>query len=263
MKRMKYQFYTAATLVLLTALSCRKNQDKNDAAEIAQQSGLAYKSMNDLGVMSAEAISGSFLTFASSCDTIIYDTLGTAKSITIDFGTAGCESKDGKIRTGKVIVSTAGVFNGIGEANKMILTTNNYRVNGHQVEGTRTTTRVNTTKANVSTKTTVTLKDNKGVFTWNSDFVRKFISGDATPYVHDDEYELTGKGSGINTKDVVYQIEITEALLVQTGCRSIKAGVLEITADNMKNEATLNYGDGSCDDKAILKYGKKEVELSL
>ncbi|MDC1186238.1 hypothetical protein N8079_00255 [Crocinitomicaceae bacterium] len=52
--------------VSVLAVSCRKNQDKNDSAEIAKQSSTAQTSMNDIGIMTAEAIHGSYTSFAAT-----------------------------------------------------------------------------------------------------------------------------------------------------------------------------------------------------
>lgn len=52
--------------VSVLAVSCRKNQDKNDSAEIAKQSSTAQTSMNHIGIMTAEAIHGSYTSFAAT-----------------------------------------------------------------------------------------------------------------------------------------------------------------------------------------------------
>ncbi len=263
MKRINFQLIIVVFTVSLLAMSCRKNQDKNDATEIAQQSSLAQKNMNDAGVMSAEAIAGAYTTFAATCATITYDTTGTAKTITIDYGTTDCVCADGKRRRGKLLVTTNGVFNGLGVANNIVTSTDGYYVNDNLIDGVRTMTKLNATDSKIVSTATVTLPDDRGVFSWNGDFTRRFLSGDNTPYANDDEYEVTGSGGGINTKEVEYTLTVTDPLLIQTGCRWIKGGILTISADNMKDDATLEYGDGSCDNVATLKYKNKEEKITL
>jgi hypothetical protein len=263
MKRVYLFLFASAFTVLTIAISCRKNQDKNDSAEIAQQNTLSQKSMDEIGTMAAQAISGQFTTYAASCDTIIYDTTGTTKTITIDFGTADCLCADGKRRKGKVLVSNNGQFDGIGAANATTITTSNYYVNDNLIEGNRTVTRTSVNLWTIVSNATITLSGELGVITWKGDHVRKYVSGENTPYIADDEYELTGSATGVNTKDVEFTVTVIEPLKVQTGCRWIKGGMLEITSPSIKEEATFDYGDGTCDNTALLKYGKKEKTLTI
>lgn len=263
MKRIHIQLFVLAFTVSAITLSCRKNQDKNDATEIAQQSSLAQKSINDLSVMSAEAINGAFVTFAATCANITYDTAGVAKTITINYGTTDCTCADGKLRRGIVKITTTGVFNGIGAANMYKYSTTGYYVNDYLIVGNRTTTKLNATETTMVSTCTITLPEDRGTITWNSDLKSSFLSGDNTPYANDDEYHVTGTAEGVNTKDVAYSTVISDPLLVQTGCRWIKGGVLTISADNMKDDAALNYGDGYCDNNATLEYKKKEQKLTL
>ncbi len=263
MKRINFQLVAAFVAVVMLTISCRKNQDKNDGAEIAQQSSLAQKSMSSLGVMANEAIAGAFVSYSASCVTLSYDTTGVSKTITIDFGSTACACADGKERKGKVFVTTNGVFGSIGDANKTVITTENYYVNDNLIKGTRTVTRTSATETSLVSESTVTLPDDLGSFTWNGNFKSKYVSGDNTPYLADDEYTLTGDADGVNTKDIAYVITVTEPLMVQTGCQWIKGGIISITADNMKEAATMEYGDGYCDNVVLLKYKNKEKELRL
>lgn len=263
MKRINIQLVAAFFTFSLFIVGCQKNQDKNDAAEIAQQSTLAQVNMTNMDVMAAEAINGNFITFKANCVALNYDTLSLAKTITINYGDTNCTCADGKTRQGKVIISTNGAFNGIGEANKMTISTKDFYVSGNKIDGTRIITRTNATTWKIATSSIVTIADDRGSYSWNSDFVKKYISGDNTPYANDDEYEITGSGSGVNTKEKDYTFEVLNALQVQTGCRWIKGGILKISSPSMKDDATLEYGDGSCDNKAILKYKKKETQITL
>jgi hypothetical protein len=52
-------------------------------------------------------------------------------------------------------------------------------------------------------------------------------------------------------------------LKIRMGCRWIKGGIFTITASSIKEEATLDYGSGDCDNKATLKHGKKEAIITI
>lgn len=68
------------------------------------------------------------------CATITRDEVN--RTMTIDFGSTGCTGSDGKVRTGKIIVTYIGTFR---EGNAMITHNfNNFTVDAAKIEGTRT-----------------------------------------------------------------------------------------------------------------------------
>ncbi len=261
MKKIIPKILIIGLIVSVVFTSCRKNRDADDSAEIAQQSSLAEKNANDIGIMTIEVSKGVFQTFAASCATLTYDTTSALKTITIDFGSSDCLCNDGKNRRGSIEISAANSFTAVGSV--ITAKTNNYFVDNNQIDGNRTTTLTSATETAVVSAFTVTLPEDRGSFTWNGNFIRKYISGNNTPYLADDEYTLTGLANGVNTKGKDYTIEITDALQIQLGCRWIKGGILTISSPSIKNKATLEYGDGTCDNKALLKYGKKERTITL
>jgi arabinogalactan endo-1,4-beta-galactosidase len=46
------------------------------------------------------------------------------------------------------------------------------------------------------------------------------------------------------------------------GCQYIKAGKLKIERDG-KKDAVVDYGDGTCDDKATVKIGNRSKDITL
>ena len=67
----------------------------------------------------------------------------------------------------------------------------------------------------------------------------------------------------METKEIEYTMEITDPLKIRMGCRWIKGGIFTITTSSIKEEATLDYGSGDCDNKATLKYGKNEAIITI
>ncbi|MDC1186237.1 hypothetical protein N8079_00250 [Crocinitomicaceae bacterium] len=67
----------------------------------------------------------------------------------------------------------------------------------------------------------------------------------------------------MNTKEVEYTMKITEPLKIQMERRWIKGAIFTISAPSIKEEAMLDYGSGDCDNKAKLKYGKKEAIITI
>ena len=254
-----------STLCLSFALisSCKK-QKQEDSAEMSQQNALAEDYNNELQNMLDEASNGSssFQTYTGDCVTLDYDTTGGTTTITIDFGTTNCLCDDGRERRGKVICTYSGNYFALN--NPAVVTTENYFVDDNEVSGTRTSSFTDTCVYSISSDFEVTMADGSGSFTWESDRTRTQTEGKQTLFVlTDNVYEINGTASGETVSGKDYLFTTTENLVIQLGCRHIKAGVLTLSSSTLKTDAVLDYGDGTCDNKAILTYDGKEKEITL
>lgn len=204
------------------------------------------------------------------------------KTLTIDFGTAGCLGADGKTRKGKIIVTTTGKYR---DAGTVITTTlDNFYVsdNGtdfYHIEGTRTVTNQgNYTFSVVVSGAKITHPD--GTFlTWESTRTRTWIEGMNTGFLSlksdstccmwwtgilDDVYSVTGSGSGVNRDGIAFTVTVTEALRVQFCGYKVEVtdGVVEIQPDGLKKR-TVDFGDGTCDNSATVSVGNKTKTIQL
>ena len=92
---------------------------------------------------------------------------------------------------------------------------------------------------------------------------RTWISGEDTPRFHgDDEYLIEGFASGVNRKGISYTRTITSPLRTAVVCRWIKSGTVQILADGTAG-ILIDYGDGSCDNKATVTIGSETREIEL
>ncbi|TRX71633.1 hypothetical protein [Carboxylicivirga sp. M1479] len=95
--------------------------------------------------------------------------------------------------------------------------------------------------------------------------VRTWTQGMDTPLDHtDDIFEITGSVTCVDSDENEYSRLITTPLIKKGGCRYIVAG--EVTLSSTKNGvdfATINYGDGECDNIAIMTTaeGSEEIEI--
>lgn len=253
----------AMLAILSLTLSCKKTY-RNNAAEVVQQNNLGDVTFLDFAYMSEQVAMGPmyFNTFNADCSTLTYDTTGTTITATIDYGTEVCICKDGKKRSGKILIVYP--INNTVIGSITTVTTSNYTVNGSSFKGKRTATvKTKTIIEEVSTAT-ITPSEKLGDISWNANWSRKFIENLNSPNViAGRNYEITGTTTGTTARGEDFTVVITEALKVQSGCRSIKKGITTITSSNFKNEAKVDYGTGDCDNDAILIYGKKEVKLNL
>lgn len=190
----------------------------------------------------------------SNCATISHDTTTTPRSLVIDYGTTNCLCNDGKNRRGRILVSYTGRYFEIGSVKTM--TFDNFYRNDKKVEGTRKITnnglnssgRMNWTI--VATNMRVTRPDGT-THTWNSTRNREMLAGYDTPAMSDDEYQVTGNGSGTNARGINYTAEITTPLHRMMSCRWFDKGIMTLTRNNGSSR-TVDFGDGTCDDQATI-----------
>ena len=93
------------------------------------------------------------------------------------------------------------------------------------------------------------------VLTWSSERMHTWTIETTTPFLF---LRVDGTASGINRDDVSYTLTIAETLLWKVGCPYVVDGILKITSDDVKQEIVIDYGDGTCDDKATIAIGKKK-----
>lgn len=188
------------------------------------------------------------------CATItITDTNGGfPKTITVDFGTAGCTTPNGITRKGKVIITVSNKFHIPGSS--VVVTHENYFVNDNKVEGTFTMTNITTDSATPSWSRTVvggriTNPDGK-YFTFDSVRKQRMIAGVATPLIiADDVFEIYEGTQNISRSNGTYlNSNIKTALLKKNTCPFVSKG--SVYLKGTKLDGTLDFGNGDCDNQA-------------
>lgn len=191
-------------------------------------------------------------------------------TMTMDFG-SGTTCTDQKKREGKLI----GVFNGKWNVTgaKVTITPQNYFVTTssgtkYGFEFTKTISNLGVNASNYheyNTKiTNAVLTSTAGTILWESDRTVEWVDGygsnDPTTY----KYNIkTGTASGTATNGVQFSAAITSPLVVDNSCQyRITKGILEITPLGGAKRV-IDYGDGTCDDKAILTIGSFTSTLVL
>ena len=186
------------------------------------------------------------------------------KTVTIDFGT-GCTGPRGVTRRGKVITVYTGPLSVAGSSS--VTTFQDYYVDSVKVEGSLKIENKSTLNG-LSFTTTVEngklTKPGGNYIMWNQTRTWTQVEGQATPFKpSDDVYNITGSASG-TVKDSVttqYSATITKALVRKFTCRWITAGSVDITKNSIKG--TLDYGDGTCNNEAILTIGGATINIKL
>jgi hypothetical protein len=262
---------------LLVVNACKKDDDDDDDTSLASDNAIMQSTFDQPQSMADQAATyGNLQTFIAttgdvnllgSCATITHDSVSTPRILTIDFGTTNCLCYDGRYRRGKIIVSYTGRYRDSGTV--ITFAFNNYAVNDYVV--TNNSTKVVTNKGkktnghplfSIHESGSILKPNNGGTIIWLSDREREWIAGYNTWKWSDDEYLITGTASGITAKSLSYTMTITTPLHIMLDCHWITAGVIDITPFG-SDTYTLDYGNGSCDNQATVKYRKKTYNITL
>ena len=185
--------------------------------------------------------------------------------IVMDFGT-GCTSRDGRTRSGKIVtVYTNRLFYPGAKATTEFV---EYTVDSIKVQGVHTitnqseilTTNCITHKWKVTVERAKLTKPNGNYVEWNSTKTITQVEGSCTPFIAlDDIYKITGSANGKTKRGdllIAWNSEITEPLIKKFTCRWLVKGIIRIVRVNLTTSspwvATINYGNGDCDNKALV-----------
>ena len=174
------------------------------------------------------------------------------KTVTIDFGT-GCLGRDGKFRKGKIVsIYTNPMFV---PGAKVSTTFVGYYVDSFKIEGTHITE--NTSTSNMQgwkvkvINGKITNTNNNRWRMWNSVKDVLQVAGNGTPHFPlDDIYKIDGAATGSNSGGHNWSSLITESLIKKFTCPWIVQGKVRLNKDG--RTALLDYGNGNCDNQAII-----------
>lgn len=187
------------------------------------------------------------------------------KTVTLDFGT-GCLGKDGKLRKGKIVTIFTGPMRIPGS--KTSTTFVGYSVDSFAIAGTMTVE--NTSRSNKQAWQTEVIGGR--VTNTQSGFWRKYagvkereqIEGNGTPlYLQDDVFKITGHAVGSNSNGNMWAANIISPIIRKYSCNWRSKGTVQINRKSNTAIATLDYGDGSCDNKATIMINGVTHEITL
>ncbi|MBL4625557.1 MAG: hypothetical protein JKY42_10530 [Flavobacteriales bacterium] len=214
------------------------------------------------------------------------DSVTFERTITFNFGTTGCTTGDGRVRTGKIIAHRIGRYRDA--ASTTVITTDDYTVDDYTVDGTKTVTNLGENSANQQQYSVVVSGDiitpTGETITWNSTRTRTWIEGANTWFfgtlnddgtldslyrygvegIYDDVWEVTGSGGGINREGRAFDVDITTALRVQWCAPYVEVteGVIEVQPEDLKLR-TVDFGDGICDNEATATIGNNSYTFEM
>lgn len=247
---------------LLTMSIAQKEAEVNavyeDAFEVTLEASSRDNGLDGTGRKAPSTVESQ----ARFCETMVTsydpaDLITWPKTVTIDFQT-GCTDQFNRTRKGIILVTlNKPVFL---QGATATITFHNYYVNDIKVEGTQVLQNLSNGYAYTVTGGKLTFPNNHVVeYSGNRTVLLK--EGGETPLVlEDDLYEINGYAT-VKDSAVTAQVSTTEKLLRQLDCPHIGKGILTITANG--HTAKLDYGNGACDNKALLTLNDKTKEITL
>ena len=278
MKTIKLLFLFALSAMIFA--SCQKNNTpiSTDDYNLADDEAVTEALFDDVfasadnvvqtldAFMKSGEVKGDGVTvLVDSCPLVTVVMTGEAsKTITIDYGD-GCEGFYDKVRSGKIIVEVTGRRKDVGSSRRV--TFDNFYFNGIKMEGLRLTENLGPNdNGNVVFK--ASLSEGLLLFPNDSTIEREFvryrewIAGYDTWNIWDDECLVTGDATGKNYKGRNYHNTIIAPLHWKRVCRFFVSGIIKIERDGIE-PCELDYGDGECDNKAVVRRGENEKEIML
>ncbi|WP_439488144.1 hypothetical protein [Algoriphagus sp.] len=274
---MKKLLNTPLVLLVLTGMlvaSCDFNDDPSEPNyTIVEEDAEASIVFEDLDNLTLKVLSNSGLSARTAvdiptgniCESAVVTIDEESKKITVDFG-EGCTNSNGVTRKGIIHLTYTAhlLFPGA----KITTTFDGYEVDGKKVEGTRTITNKEVDIETNAITLEVTIQNGK--VTWadgssvtvSSEQLRKINLGTQGNY----EVSITGSATGRSPSGLDYTSSVTEALIytrscLETGVSTPLSGIVSFQFNEI--EASVDYGDGTCDKMATVFYptGSKQVTL--
>ena len=200
-------------------------------------------------------------------------TPGTLVTKTIDFGTTGCPMPNGNILKGKIIMSFT--FNPGAASHTINYEFLNFYHNALKLDGNKSFTRTMSVATASSPSHPVVVMNMDMTVTFPNGNVlervgtrtREIIAGFNTPNVFlDNVYQVTGNWTTTFPNTTVQTSTITTPLNVKMSCISVNkpllvSGVITFVRNN--NPATLDYGNGDCDNLAVFTINGNSYNVTI
>jgi len=268
--RLKVLFWAGLFSLFIT--SCHKNEVETIVSDdVIDQEIIIENLLADIDAFSEDVINNQlgFLKSAESgpsdedesCPVITYYRNSDPRKMIIDFGTE-CEGEDGRIRSGKIIITSSSFENLMATRTK---TFENFSVDGRGIDGiitkTITLNREDRTRvATVSEELTITKEDKTahrtGTMTRTHDLGERFDR-------KDDVFTSWGEIITEWENDVTVTKTIGEnnPLVFKALCRQIVSGILSVTAGD--KSWSIDYGQGDCDNLATINRNGTERQIRI
>ncbi|HYG51199.1 MAG TPA: hypothetical protein VD905_09870 [Flavobacteriales bacterium] len=241
--------FLVITLLLVATLSgCRKSDRNNDTdttliEDVANAQNALFEAF--FAAHEANLTTPGIRTFLS-CAVLTADTLGTPRSLIVDFSSPGCPSPTGRNRSGKLIIYQNGYYSTPGSTSTVYFDA--FYVNGCNYSSTFTIVTTSTGYYLKPNSLKITAPDSSYFYTLSGNYALTWTTGAATITADDDEFSVTGTMniSGRSGGTGVCTIVTGASLTVKALCGQVVSGQMTIEPNGLA-ERNLDFGSGACD----------------
>jgi hypothetical protein len=185
------------------------------------------------------------------------------KTVVLDFG-SGCDM-NGHIRKGKIITVYSGPLHKPGS--RAVTEFDGYQIDNRKIMGRHIVENTTIAGSNQrqftrSFETKIINVNDQSWKAWTGTTTMTQLEGNGTPlWPVDDVFQFTGKRRGETSKGRSWMVETVNPLIKAFTCRWITKGSVHIRVND--TVGTLNYGNGDCDNEAILtvKGASRTIKL--
>jgi len=255
----KISLLALAFLLLAGLHSCKRSQKTEEALSDDRVSGLALTDATTdevIGTVESfftgyHARSSSPGSHLPSCVAVTRIGIGDTITVTWEFDASGCQMPNGRIYTGTVTMQR--IHHG-GQSQVNVTFSDDFSVDSIDVDGSfqRTRTRTN---SNGNPETTVVFdlqisRPGGESFHTTGQRVREMVEGSDTRRPDDNVWEITGQWQTVYDNGDSYDVQTLTPLRKEFACPWYVSGTVAIVYNG--ETYRLDYGDGTCDDEAVL-----------
>ncbi len=275
---MKPNFLKVGMIVLFTVgflfTGCSKDESQTEESETAsltaeesKQSAEADATSNDVFTMlemayaEIEEAEGRNASLFPDCVTITISSENGVTFVTLDFG-LGCQLNNGAFVTGIVNLTYSQIVAG---TRTITVTFDNFTHNNKGIAGGGTIYRErNNAQGNPQSTVNVNIDvtfQNGTVADVQGTRVAEWIEGVGSGTWLDNVFSITGDRDIEFSTGFTHHAVVVEALRREVTCDHFVSGVIEITRNN--GNGALDFGDGTCDNLAVLTINGEDIIIIL
>lgn len=201
--------------------------------------------------------------FFTECATITLSPNGDGSgSVLVDFG-EGCTLNNGALVSGQVLLEYTTVQN---ESRTITYVYDSFTYNGNEVTGGGTVNRIfenanGNPQSEVMASITIYFPAEDVTATRDANRTREWIEGIGSGTWTDNVFSVTGNWDTSFSSGFARSGEVIVPLRREATCPHFVSGTLVISQNNA--EGILNYGDGTCDNIAVITIGNQDVTIQL
>lgn len=199
--------------------------------------------------------------YLSSCVSRTLVLEGGNINISLDFG-SGCEGPHGNLLAGIIRIDIKFL-----SADEQLVTHSfeNFSINGREIEGSMIRNRIRSNEdgyPQVQTSKDLTIQWNENTaFNRVGQTTRVWVAGNDTRNWGDDVFLTSGNWNVLKNGVLQRSVTISKQLRREMSCRFLVSGTLDI--EGSIASYSLDFGDGICDDVAVVTIGETQKEIQL